>query len=396
MGEWRYYVQRAASGLWLDTNCQLDKVSLTWALSAPNAGKATVLGGLNATPTADDGKRTWGKWDTLLYAEEDGDLSWVGICNAAYPKGSDLNLEFIGTTGWLQKVPYLGEYAQWKINVFDVVRALVGHAGTVPNHLNINVSANDSAQYVGDPRPPARPVQPARKKGESKTDYYASDRYKNWKKADDDWKTRYGDMKPYSLYWWEGQYVGEEIDQLAKELDFEYREDYSWVDKGNLVPRFDMVLADDMVRRRTDIAFVDGTNLAQLLSPKDGDEPYANHVTGLGAGEGRDMRRVTVAIDDGRLYQGEFASYKTIRDVNRLRNLVSADLKFMSNTEYAIDTVAVWDTPGYASISTLQVGDEIKLQSNNIQPELDSWRRVVEITREPEQSVAIVSLEYAL
>jgi hypothetical protein len=396
MGDWRYYVQRASSGLWLDTNCQLAEVNLAWALSAPNAGKATVLGGLNATPTADDGRRTWGKWDTLLYAEEDEQLSWVGICNAAYPKGGDLNLEFIGTSGWLQRVPFTGDYASWEVNVYTVVRMLINHAKTYPGHLDIMPSSNNSAYSIGDPQPPARPVQPARLSGQTVAEYQASTRYKTWLAAATAWDTAYKEKKPYSLGWWEGQYVGEEMDQLAKEFDFEYREAYSWSDRNTLAARFDLVLADDMIRRREDIAFVDGTNLAQLLAPKDGDEAFANHVIALGAGEGRKMVRVNVGQEDGRLYQAEFANYKAVRDVNRLRNLASADLRFLSNTEYAIDTVAVWDVPGYASISTLQVGDEVKLQSANVQPELDSWRRVVEINRQPEESVAVVSLEYAL
>lgn len=395
MGEWRYYAQRAATGRWLDTNVQLSEVDLTWALSAPNSGKCSVLGGLNATPIAEDGRRTWGKWDTLLYAEEDENLQWVGVCNAAYPAGGNLNLEFVGVTGWLQRVPFMGDYSSWKVNAFDVVRMLIAHAKTYPNRLNIQPSANLSAYYLGDAQPPAKPTAPARKKGQTSAEYTATAAYKAYQTALENWNNTYSGYAPYSLGWWEGQYVGEEIDQIAKELDFEYRETYSWADRGALIPRFGMELADDMVRRRDDIAFVEGMNIAKLLAPKDGDEPYANTVIGLGAGEGRKMVRVSANSDDGRLYQAEFANYKAVRDASRLRNLVNADLRLLSNTEYAIDNVSVWDVEGYSSISTLRVGDEVNVKSNAMSPALDTWRRVVEINRNPEESVAILSLEYA-
>src|SRR4249919_1336731 len=102
MGDWRYFTQRAGNGLWLDTNTQLSDVSLSWILSGPGNGQALIPAGLNATPTASDGRNTWGKFDTMLYAEEDEKLGWVGICTSATPDDAGLHLEFIGTTGWLQ------------------------------------------------------------------------------------------------------------------------------------------------------------------------------------------------------------------------------------------------------------------------------------------------------
>lgn len=397
MGEWRYYAQRAVSKAWLDTNAQLADVDLTWGLSGPNSGKAVVPAGLTANPFAEDGQLLWGKWNTMLYAEEDGKLMWVGICSAVWPDGGDLKLEFVGFSGWLQRVPFLGDYSSWQVNVFDVVRMYINYAvnATKPYNLDIIPSTNKSAFVVGDIKPPAEPEPPARAKGQTMDAYQNSAAYKRWETADQAWKDTYGDYAKYSLGWWEGQYVGEEIDQLAKELDFEYRERVTWFDRNRLIPRFYFDMADDMVRRRDDIAFIDGMNLAKPIAPKDGNEPFANHIIGLGAGEGRSMVRVTAGTNDGRLYQAQFVNYKAVRQTSRLRSLVNADLRTYANKEYDIDRVVVWDVEGFSSISTLATGDEVKVQSRETEPAIDTWRRVIEIQRSPEQPYATLTLEYA-
>lgn len=396
MGEWRYYAQRAVSKQWLDTNAQLADVDLTWALSGPGVGKARIPAGLTTNPFADDGQLLWGKWNTLLYAEEDGKLMWVGICSGAWPNKGDLMLEFVGFSGWLQRIPFMGDYASWQVNVFDVVRMYINWAinFTKPYHIDIIPSTNKSAFVVGDVKPPDEPKPPVRAKSQTMAAYQATTAYKNWEKADELWKDTYSDFAKYSLGWWEGQYVGEEIDQLAKELDFEYRERVTWFDRNRLIPRFYFDMADDMVRRREDIAFVDGMNLAQQITPKNGDKGFANRVYGLGAGEGRSMVRASAGGNDGRLFQAQIVNYKAVRNPTRLRSLVAADLRFYSNKEYDIDKVVVWDIPGFASISTLATGDEVKVQSRETVPPIDSWRRVIEIQRSPEQSYATLTLEY--
>lgn len=393
MGQWRYYAKRAVGDLWLDVNVQMGEPEFIDELSAPGAGRARILGGLGA-PYAEDGRLVWGKWDTLIFAEENEKLKWVGICTAAYPDGGDLKIEFVGFFGWLQRVPFNGLYEVWQRNVFDVVRMLLAYAGEFGNGLDMYPSQNKSNYTVGDVKPPERPKAPTRGKGVTMAVYQASAAYKKFEKDDKFWVDNYADYKKYSLAWWEGPYIGEEIDVLAKQTDFEYRLRAEWTDRKNLKFRLYVDLADDIVTRRDDIAFVDGMNLARRISPKDGDEDYANQVIGLGAGEGQNMNRVAVTNNDGRLYQAEFVQYKAVRDERRLRALVQADLRRFNNKEYAIDQVVVWDVPGFAPLSTLQVGDEVKVHSTATTPATDTWRRVIQIKRVPETPYVTVSLEY--
>lgn len=395
---WRFYAQRATTGLWLDTNVQLDQPSLSWTKSGPMSGQAKVTSGLSATYLASDGRPTWGRMDTLLFGEEDGQLSWFGVCIAANPAKEGQQLMFIGHTGWLQRVPFTDNYKTWRRNVYDVVRHIINHAAKFPDRLPIVVSGNQSAFTIGDPEPPPRPVKPARKKGETKSQYLDSNRYKAWLDADEIWVDQYGDRQPFELTRWEAPFIGEEVDQLAKEVGFDYRETVRWRDKGKLTYELGVELSDNLVRRRTDIAFKDGLNLAAGLDPKDGDDIFANHVIGLGAGEGKDVVMVgPLGQRDGRLYQVEYVSYKTVKDPKRLRDLAQADQKVFSSKAPKIGQVVIWDQPGsgYADISTLRPGDEVQTYSQHLTPVIDTWVRILKITRNPLTNAATIVLERA-
>lgn len=343
---------------------------------------------------AEDGRPVWGKMDTLLLAEEDGNLAWAGVCTGANPTDKGVHIEFTSPFGTLQRVDYSGYYAVWKTNVFDVVRSLINHAYTKPDYpIRFKVPTTDSLFTVGDTQPPAKPQPPARKKGESVAQWKASTRYKAYETALKSWNDKYKDRKRYEIGWYESPYIGEEIDTLAKESGFDYREGVRWVDKANLRYEFELEFADNLAKRRDDIAFVDGVNLAKALDPKDGNDKFANRVIGLGAGEGRSMARVTVGGSDGRLYQAEFVQYKSIANGTRLRNLAEADYKVLNNKSPKIDSLTVWDVEGFAGVSTLRVGDEVKVTSANTVPAVDAWVRVKQITRSTEESVAIVTVE---
>lgn len=393
MGDWRFYAQRPETGLWLDTNVQLAKPELTWALSAPNSGQALVPAGMDVSPIAEDGRSTWGKMDTLLFGEEDGDLGWVGICTAANPDKEGLHLEFIGTSGWLSGVPYSDVYSSWKVNTFDVVRHLIHHAKGYKPGFDLITPSHNSQWSVGDVQPPDRPRRPHRRKGQKISDWKNSDRYKAWLDDVSKWLDKYGDREKFEFGWYEAPYVGEEIDSLAREQGFEYRERVSWDDKGNLIPKFYFDFADDMTRRRDDIAFVDGVNLAQPLDPKDGNEKFANRVIALGAGEGRKMRRAEAGQADGRLYQAQYVQYKSVRNTSRLANLAQTEYRVLNNNDPKLDNIVVWDVPGFADVGSLRVGDEVKVTSENATPTINSWVRVKKITRDPTASVAVVGVE---
>lgn len=392
---WRYYVQRPGTGLWLDVDATLADVELTWALSGPNSGKASVPPGLEPNPYASDGMTKYGKYNTLVYAEEDGNLSWVGIVASAKPSDAGLVLEFIGAAGWLQRVPFTGLISSWKPNVFDVIRALIRDSYTKKPGFEFVMPATKSAYTVGDIKPPAKPKKPVRRKGQSASAWQATTAYKNYQKATEAWNKNYASNKPFEIGYWEAPYIGEEIDSLVKETGIDYREGVKWVDKARLKAGFTFDFADDLRSRRGDIEFIDGVNLAKKLDPKDRAEEYAQHIIALGAGEGRAMKKAEAGttISDTHLYQAMYVNYKSISDTTRLRALALADYKFYSNTSPQIDSLAVWDVAGFASTKTLRCGDEVRTTSANVAPPVDTYVRILSITRTPGTMVTLVDVE---
>lgn len=392
MGNWRFYAQRP-DGLWLDNNVQIGDMTMTWNLSGPGTGKGLIPSGMNDALMGSDGQPQWGKWNTLLLGEEDGKLSWAGVCTGANPDKAGLHLEFVDPFGWLAKVPFRAEYTHWKTNIFDVCRALVTHANAYSPGFDFVTPNGDSVNWIGDPQPPAKPKEPGRKKGETKTQYYNSKRYKDYKDDITDWNTKYADKRPFTIAWWEAPFVGEEFDQMAKEFDFDYRMRYAWADAGKKIARYYLDFEDNLRNRREDIKFVDGINIAAPLDPKDGETEFANFVIGLGAGEGRKMARIETRKDDGRYFQASYSQYKSIKDLTRLRNLSNVDLRNLNNKDPKIDNVVAWDMPGYADLSTLRCGDEVQVISQNLQPNLNLWGRVRTLTRSPYDSTIVVTLE---
>ena len=395
MGNWRYYVMRPGSNLWLDTNAQLRNVQLEWSLDGPSGGVAQIPAGLSSNYVASDGQDVYGKWNTIVFAEEDGNLAWHGIVTAVDPDKDGTKLEFTGFTGWLNRVPYNTQMSMWETEVFEVIRKLIQHSATYSTIIPITVTSGTSMFKVGDPEPPARPAKPTRNRKESKKDFQNSTRYKNWETALANWKNTYGDNSKYRLGWWEAPYVGEELASLAKEFGFNYRENVQWLTTDPLVPKFTLELNDNYRVTRNDIKLVDGVNLAAQLDTAESDMPYAKQVIGLGAGEGRTMiRAVTDPIaGNNRLFQAEYAMYKTIKKTKRLKRLIEWDLKIYSDTYSDIDNVLVWDFPGFAPVSSLQPGNVVEVISNTADPKISAWRRIVDVTRDPVQSTVLIGLE---
>lgn len=395
MSEWRYYVQRAVAGDWLDTDAQVTDDQITAPLSGPANGKLTVPPSAQNLVSPYDGRPVWGKWDTLVYVEIDGALEHVLVVTNAYPNGDGgIQVDLMGAIGWNQRVDYNDAYARWEPNTFDVVRHLLAHANSKPRGLTFAYdNAIMSNTVLGDPEPPNKPRKPNRRKGESKKEYKDSQRYKDWEQDLQDWKDQYGDHERYKIGWWEMPYVGEEIDELAKETGFDWREEYKWLDKAALQPEFRMVFADNMRVRRTDIQFVDGVNIADTLEPKDEDTDYANRVVALGAGEGRKMKNKNGTVNDGRLYQSKFIHRKHVRRGKRLKKFAERAAARASVIDVELGSVVVWDVPGYSPLNSLNLGDEVEVISDHLNPPLRLWCRVTSITRTSTSDLVTVGLQ---
>lgn len=127
MATWRYIAQRATTGEFLDFEVPfLTRSELSWSLSAAGFLKGTVPSGV-ATMTAPDGRPLFEEWNTLLYAEADGEIRWGGIVIRSEIKGDAWNIEAATFATYPHGIPFLDEYYAAETDPADIIRLIWQH-----------------------------------------------------------------------------------------------------------------------------------------------------------------------------------------------------------------------------------------------------------------------------
>ncbi|MGH3424365.1 MAG: hypothetical protein ACRDO8_06545, partial [Nocardioidaceae bacterium] len=203
------------TGQWLHRDLPASGVEITWGLSGGDTMRATVTPEVAALETG--GAPLLDIWGTAIYAEEAGQIRWGGIVTSVESSGPDLSVTCDGFGAYPRGIAYGGVYRRWAVDPLDVVREIWSHVQSQPDgNLSMVVDGTVSDQTVGDVEPPAKPTRDA---GETQADF--QDRLSDWEKA-------YGDRSRYELVWWESTDCGAEIDTLATETPFDWREEHVW------------------------------------------------------------------------------------------------------------------------------------------------------------------------
>ena len=414
MADWRYLAQNIVTGEWLHTNLPLSGVEIEEELSGPGGINGSIKPELLSLLT-NDGKPVLAEWSTAIYAESGGRIRGAGILvrSAQDDDGQTWTLECPGFTTYPVGNSYEGDWSDWAPDPFNAVREIWRHLQSFPDgDIGMVVSGIASGTTVGDTQPPPRPStvsaalraptkgsKPVRAAGESDVDYFA--RVQAWEddyvarraiylaakeKADSnkerltsaqsEWDAQYKDRKPYRLAYWEATDCGDEIDRLATEAPFDYVERHRWnADRTDIEHHLD--LAHPMIgRRRQDLRFAVGENVAVIPKLEHDGDAYANTVTGLGKGDGRSMLRSTVGKRDGRLRRSAVVAFKDVGNQSRLRSLSEAELlNRAAMTD--ITEVVVWDHPN-APLGSWSVGDEVLIQAASVGMLRENvWVRIV-------------------
>lgn len=314
---WRYVAQRATTGELLDLDVPIARDELSWALSGPGSLRGTVTPDVGRLRAADGGPLL-DEWGTLLYAEADGQIRWGGVVVRSVFAGATWSVEAVGMAGYPKGLPYLGEYVRIGVDPLDVVRELWAHVQAQPDgNLGMVVDGTTSPVRVGT--------------------------------ADE----------KYAVVWWEAPDIAGEIDSLAQETPFDYAEEHRW--DGDTIAHRLVLGYPRLGRRRDDLAFVQGVNVANPVAPtRDGDD-YANEVVGLGSGEGRRVLLRRIPHRDGRLRRAAVYSDKSVKTEARMDALCRAELGVRRHTT-AIDAVEVIDHPN-APIGSWALGDDVLIQA---------------------------------
>ena len=366
---WRVLLQRPVTGTWLHTDVQTADTSYTRDLSGPGVCRFRVPAHL-ADAKGDDGDLLFKPYGTNVFVEVDRSLRWGGILTPFTGGGS---FEAIGYTGYPPLVPYEGAKIEtWAPDAFDLVRTLWSWMQSAPDRdLGIRVDSHDAGIKVGDPKPPPKPVW-NRRKGESKLD---AD--KRFDAAEALWREKYGSLEPYRLAWWDGKTVGDEIDNLAREVPFDYIESHRWTNRDTLAMEHRLRLGTPLIRRRRDdIRLVEGQNAT--ITPAGGGG-YATHVQAFGAGEGSAMIRTTQGrTPPGSLRVTRNYVAKNVTALSRLAKVASAEWSTLQAAQVVASASAV-DTTGYGSLATVEPGDEVFVEANRVTT-WQGWCLVTSVT----------------
>jgi hypothetical protein len=256
----RYLVQEVLSRKWVSWDFPLREPDLTWNINAANE----IVGKVDAREVAD---LDIDEWSHYLHVEQNGEIRNSGIILPWAPGGPELTINAAGVTRYPHGQPYQGSFPLGNppgvnIDPLDVVRHIWSHLQSYADgKLGVIVAPTTSPVRIGEP---PRDVEFTTGAGEEVA-FTAG---------------------PYLLKWYEETDCGAEIDDLAKETPFDFREAPRWNEAKDDVIQYVEIGFPRLGRDQRLLAFAQGENLIEALAPVEDDERYASEVITLGKGEG--------------------------------------------------------------------------------------------------------------
>jgi hypothetical protein len=347
----RYALQRVLTGEWLTRD--LDGFSdgqQTRTLSGPGGINGFIRPDMRELLAADGEPLLW-EWGTIIYAEIDGRIRSAGIIEKIdYDDQGRLTLEAPGFSRYAQGIPYAHTFRGVHIDPGGIPAMLWADV-QINSFRNLGVTIDTfttpESSWIGD------------------------------------------NENPYVLAWYNSVDCGGEIDNLAKQIPFDYIEQHTYTDDlHSAVSHHIKIGYPRLGRRRTDLRFADGENIVSLV-PVGGDGgEYADELWGIGRGEGSAMVHATAVRRQGRLSRPKIITDKTA-DQARLDALLAAELVKRADVK-DITEITIRDHVN-APLTAIDPGDDILVQAtvSGLGP-TRLWVRVLAITevdKSPTQAV---------
>jgi hypothetical protein len=361
-GDWRFILQgidgSGAPGPILHPDLPLSGVSITEGVNATNELKATI------SPAEKLIKPMLENWGCLIWAEAAGKIRGGGILVHKERSGSAIQLEVMGLHGYAYGMPYGPNRADSiffvEADPLDIYRHIWTFLQGKPGgNLGLTI----------DPLKTGLKIGVELEQGE--------------------FDTVNGPISfesgPYKLNWYETHDLGKNIDDLAADTPFEFREVSSWNATGTGVETRIQLAYPRFKAKRTDLRFVVGDNVIISPSVTDSGDEWANELMLLGAGEGRTMVLGAASLPRGaRLRRVAVEEDKTIKDAKvantRAYNLLKARIEMGD-----ITAITVLDHQ-MAPLGAVRPGDEIFLSLDYDWQEGEGyWVRVQTINYSPDQ-----------
>lgn len=364
---WRYLAERLTGdgtmGEMIHLDLPLEDVEITEALSAPDAISGNISP-VFASLRDSTGRPLLQPWKTAIYAEADGVIRAGGILVGAPNTGHQLRLDCMGFGGYPSEMPYADAYIGVEVDPLDVYRQIWNHLQSQPGgNLGMRIPGLKTGLKIGTELEQV------------------------------EFDTESGPVSfeagPVQYAWHRTHDLGAEIDTLAEDTPFDWREKHAWV--GDEIWHFMDLGYPRLGSRRDDLRFVIGENIME--PPEiDGGE-YADEVLVLGAGEGATMRRGTARRRNGGLRRVAVVTDSTRTTPASAQSLAEAEVARRSG-DGTIAEFTMRDTPN-APVGALDPGDEILVEGHAIGwRDLEVWCRVTGKTTRPanagEASISVI------
>ncbi|WP_435244688.1 hypothetical protein [Streptomyces sioyaensis] len=374
---WRFIAQRALPETILDWEVPFTLSSNPKRdLSGPGSMAGTIEPEY-ARMIRPDGKPILQEWGTKLYLEIEGHIRWGGIITKTAYDGPKASIQCEGFSCYPQGIPY---------ESYMISGALITpkdpYAGQDKNHDGW-VDGKKGKQRVP---PPPKPY------GGPRIDTY--DAFRNiWSHVQ---SRPYGNIglkidthdlgeklgaadgsDPWELAWWDNPDCGQALDTLTRTTPFDWIETHAWAAAdGNAIDHRLILGKPRLGRKRNDLRFAQGENIAAIAKPEGMGDDYANEAVVLGKGEGRKMKRAQVHRYDGRLRRVTTVTDKTLASDKALRTRGEQELAGRTQA-LQIPAIQIVDHPN-ARFGSWALGDDIRIQVHvPWVGDVDVWHRIL-------------------
>lgn len=357
----RYLVQRlggADHGMTLEAELPLTGVRRGRALSAPPTASGKIDIPLPRL-VGPDGLPIIRKWRTAIFPIEDDILRGGYVVTNVRPAGQEWEITMAGFTAYAVGQPFSGAKEYVNADPMNIFRDIWSDLQNQPDG-NIGLMIGDAVSTVRVGSPP-RQVEFTTGAGEDVA-FEADDQARK-------------------LNWWSTFDCGRELDNLAAETPFDWRERHEWNDNapGGISHYVDLGYPSLGVRK-TLPRLVYGENVHTPPSAADNPE-YATDVVVLGAGEGKDrvrgyagterqgLRRTKV-VEDADVTSNGQAYLRAVEELAKTRE------------RFIVESAVVERHPN-ADIDALEPGDEVRYYAETESGiVLDQWVKIVNIEAE--------------
>lgn len=356
---WRYFAMRMngdGTSDMIDGDVPLRGVSITDVLSGPN-GLSGSLDPEYRRFKDDKGRPIFRPWSTAIFAENDGQIYGGGLLLPSSFADNAWSLECTGLTGYPAGQPFTDSEFMVEVDPIDVIRRiwewLQEQEGA---NLGLQVADTVSGQVIG----------------------VALDQI--------EYDTQNGPLRfeagPVKLNWYETHDLGAMLDDFAKNTPCDTHEWHQW--QGDDLKHHLDIGYPRLGRRRTDLRFVIGENIALVPNVAEGTDQYANMVLALGAGEGRTMKMALLGRTSPGLRRVAIVEDKRMNTVAKINSFARRSLQNYRGLDNLTE-ITVRQSHS-AAIGSWDIGDEILVQGDGGWKDIEVWCRIVSSTISPDDS----------